>query len=334
MPATYPLDLTGVSPANLVVDELHTVSEAQYRDYHFIVPDLAPFYVDNFRLKLSLNGVETVLTEDVHFSFALPYVTGTRVTGKQMYGAIVLHNLDQNGVLKNTYQTIGGDQVCDRIHVLSTLADKAYNPRTTVFDTITNLPTSFPPVPHYQDYDTMYGQEAVVTALNAIVNAIATNSSLTSANITEFLRAFGAGESNLYVKKAGDTLTGPLYLANTPVDPTQAATKQYVDNKLAVFDSMTSVLSGYATVQLLGDALMAKVSKTGDIMTGPLLIHGAPVDGDHVTNKSYVDAEISRLQGLIDQLSEALGGVSGDYATKAYVDGRVDETRVELYRYL
>lgn len=334
MPATYPLDLTGVSPANLITDELHTVSEAQYRDYHFIVPEMGPFYVDNFRLKMNLNGSETTLTEDVHFSFALPYVTGTRVTGKQMYGAITLHNLDQNGVLKMTYQTVGGDQVCDRIHVLTTLADKAYNPRTTVFDTITNLPTSFPPTPHYQDYDTMYGQEAVVTALNAIVTAIATNSSLTSATITEFLRAFGAGESALYVKKAGDTLSGPLYLSGPPVDALQASTKAYVDSKMAVFDSMTSVLSGYTTHQLLADAMLTKVSKTGDVMTGPLVLNDAPVNGTHAANKTYVDTQIAHLQGLIDQLTTTLGAVNGDYATKAYVDGRVDISRIDLYRQL
>lgn len=332
MPATYALDLTGVNPANLIEDELHTVSEAQYRDYHFIVPNLAPFYVDNFSLTLLSNSVETVLTEDVHFSFALPYVTGTRTTGKQMYGAITLHNLDQNGVLKLTYQTIGGNQVCDRLHVLSVLADKAYNPRTTVFDTITNLPTSFPPVPHYQDYETLFGQEHVVTALNAIVTAIATNSSLTSATIGEFLRAFGAGESPYYLRKNGDTMTGPLFLSGPPVDTHQAATKNYVDEKLAVFNTMATVLSNYATMEVMATALTAKVSKTGDIMTGPLVLTNAPVDVNHATNKAYVDAKILILEQTIDSMLQNLSALNADYATKAYVDGKFDTASVELYR--
>ena len=36
---TYPLDLTGVAPTNLIENELHTVSESHYRDYFFIVPN-------------------------------------------------------------------------------------------------------------------------------------------------------------------------------------------------------------------------------------------------------------------------------------------------------
>lgn len=242
---SYPLDTSGVSPANLVQNELHTVSEGQFRDYHFLVPDLAPFFVDHFSMKIVVNGTETLLREDVDYSFALPYVTGTRVTGKQMYGALTLHNLDANGLLKVSYQTVGGDQVADRLHILTVLAEKAYNPRTTVFDILTNVPNAFPPVPHYQDYSTFFGQEELVAALNAIVTAIATNSSLTSATLTQFLTDFNSGSSTNYIRKAGDEMVGPLTLSGAPTQPDHAVTKQYVQDEVASLNTKILELYNY-----------------------------------------------------------------------------------------
>lgn len=255
MPVSYPIDLSGVNPANLINLEIHAVNSAQYRDYFFIVPQFAPFYVDNFQLSLVSGGVTTILTEDVGYSFALPYVTGTRTTGKQMYGAVTLNNLDMNGILKVTYQTVGGDQIADRLAVLSLLADKAYNPRTTVWDVLTNAPNAFPPVPHYQDYDNFVGQEALVAKLNQIRDAILTNSSLTSTKIEEFLAEFNRGESTTYVKKTGDAMSGPLRLATIPTDPQDAVRKDYLDNALAaqnlVLQSFNNQITGMASTEYI-----------------------------------------------------------------------------------
>ena len=228
MPVTYDLDTSGVNPRNLVENEMHSVNEAQFRDYYFLIPKLAPFFVDNFALKLITGTDERDLVEDVDYSFCLPYVTGARTTGKQMYGGVTLHNLSMNGVLSLQYQTVGCDQVVDRLQVLTHLADKAYNPRTTIWDIVTNVPNAFPPVPHYQDYDSFKGQEDVVLKLSEIRDAILANSSLTKAVIDEFLNEFLDGSSAVYLKRAGDSMTGPLVLSGPPVAPQHAATKEFV----------------------------------------------------------------------------------------------------------
>lgn len=255
MPISYATDLSGVNPANLINLELHSVNEGVFRDYFFIVPQFAPFYIDNFQMSLVSGGVTTILTEDVEYSFALPYVTGTRTTGKQMYGAVTLNNLDMNGILKVTYQTVGGPQVADRLVVLSLLADKAYNPRTTIWDVLTNAPAAFPPVPHYQDYDNFVGQEALVLKLAQIRDAILSNSSLTSVKIQEFLDEFNRGESTAYIKKTGDAISGPLRLGSAPTDPQDAVSKAYVDNALAaqnlVLQSFSTQVSNAATTEYI-----------------------------------------------------------------------------------
>lgn len=245
---TYPLDLTGNNPANLVRNEIHTVSESRFRDYFFIVPKFAPFYVDNFSLSISINNNVTPLQEDVDYSFALQYVTGTRVTGKAMYGAVTLHNLNLNGILLMDYQTIGGDQVADRLVVLTTLADRVYNPRTTIWDILTNVPNALPPTPHYQDYDQFFGQEELVQMLGQIRDAILENSSLTQQEIQNFLQSINTGnigntgDLTSYVKKSGDTMTGFLTLNANPTSNLHAATKQYVDEKI---NEIMAMLNSY-----------------------------------------------------------------------------------------
>lgn len=272
MPIALPLDTSGVSPTNYVQNELHTVSEGQFRDYHFIVPIHTPFFVDNFSLKLVVNDVEQSLTEDVDFTFVLPYITGTRVTGKQLYGAITIHNLDMNGILKMSYQPVGGDQSVDQLHVLTTLAEKAYNPRTTIFDLITNLPTSWPPTPHYQDYASFYGQEELTAALLQIASAIASNASLTSTAIQNFLSEFNSGTSTSYIRKSGDTMVGPLLLGGMPTDPLQAVNKGYVDQLVSTNETLSSILSNYVTTTVLTENVALLLAKSGGIMNGPLSV--------------------------------------------------------------
>jgi len=173
MSVTYPLDLTGIAPTNLVQNELHTVNESHFRDYQFIVPNHAPFYVDNFTLTLTVNGMSRILEENVDFNLAMLYLSATRSTGKPVYGAITLNNLGQEGILSLGYQSVGGVYTVDRLYVLQYLVEKAYNPRTTLWDLVVNGPSHFPPTPHYEDYDDFYGQEEVVRALNSIRDVLA-----------------------------------------------------------------------------------------------------------------------------------------------------------------
>lgn len=182
---TYPFDPTGRASTNYIENELHTVSESNYRDYYFIVPNFAPFYVTNFSLVYQIGNDRRVLVENVDFNFALPYIAGIRTTGIPVYGAITLNNLDLNGLLFMSYQCVGGDQVCDRLYVLGQLAEKLYNPRTTIWDTVTDRPDVFAPVPHQHEFDRFYSQADFIQAINRISDAILMSQGL--AKLTQHL---------------------------------------------------------------------------------------------------------------------------------------------------
>lgn len=331
---TYPLDMSGNNPANLIENELHTVNEAHFKDYYFLVPNFAPFYVDNFSLVLSNNGNDIPLVEDVDYSFALQYVTGTRVTGKAMYGAVTLHNLNMNGILKVNYQTLGGDQIADRLVVLTTLADKAYNPRTTIWDILTDVPQALPPSPHYQDYDQFFGQEEMVQMLGQIRDAILTNSSMTSQEISNFFNLLNTGSLSSYVKVAGDTMTGPLTLYSNPIDPLHAATKQYVDGLIANNAQISSLLSNYALTSYVNQQDALKLNKAGDTMIGALSLNQAPVQPSHAVTKQYADNIQQNLQAQFNQLQSDFTQITLDPVTKTYVDDKINEVMAIMTSYL
>ena len=87
-----------------------------------------------------------------------------------------------------------------------------------------------------------------------------------------------------YVLKAGDTMTGALYLPlPDPVLPEEAVNKQYVDN-------LGSTPSG------------DYVLKAGDTMTGPLYLPlPAPTLPEEAANKQYVDDNSGGGSGGVDQ---------------------------------
>jgi hypothetical protein len=182
---SYPFDTTGIASTNFIQNEQHTVTEANYRDYFFIVPIASPFFIDNLKVYLILNNVTTELLEGIGYNLALPFIGASRSIGKMVYGAITLTDSITTGEILISYQTLGGSWVCDQQQVLNVLAEKVYNPRTVTWDEVTNVQETFPPINHTEEYDDVYGQEGVINSLIDIADAIALASG-NSSNVTHF----------------------------------------------------------------------------------------------------------------------------------------------------
>ena len=181
MPAvTYPLDITGIAPTNLIVDELHTLTEINSSTYRIIIPEFSPFYLDNFLIEHVDNiGNVRQLYESVDFNFCLPYIGATRSIGKMIYGGLSIITEPTNGTIRIRYQTLGGEWNADPTYVLEVIAEHIFNPRVTVWDVVTNKPTMFPPINHDQSLDYVFGHQELIDALNALAEQIATGSNPT-----------------------------------------------------------------------------------------------------------------------------------------------------------
>jgi hypothetical protein len=92
---------------------------------------------------------------------------------------------------------------------------------------------------------------------------------------------------------SGGNLSGPLFLNGDPLQPTQAATKHYVDNAAA-----------------------QDVSKSGDTMKGPLILSGDPSQPAQAATKQYVDGAFS--QALPISGGAATGALTGRQLGAAY----------------
>ena len=80
----------------------------------------------------------------------------------------------------------------------------------------------------------------------------------------------------------------------TPTDNADAATKLYVDTKVAdLVNSAPSTLDTLGEIATAissgGSVVSALVAKAGDTMTGPLTLSGAPSSNLHAATKAYVD---------------------------------------------
>jgi hypothetical protein len=170
---SYPFDTTGLSNANLVIDEPHVISELNATTYRIFVPKFAPFYVNNFVLNhISITNVKTTLVEGRDYYFCLPFIGGARSTGKMLYGAISLNHKLIDGMFELTYQTIGGDWITNPAQVLLEIAEKNYNPRIVPWDKVINKPEIFPTTEHKHDANFIYGQKELKDAIKGIEDAL------------------------------------------------------------------------------------------------------------------------------------------------------------------
>lgn len=170
---TYAFDPTGRAAANLVTGELHTITEVNAAPYRILIPTFAPFYSYNLKVEhVDLNGVVKELVEGSDFYLALPYTDATRSTGKAVYGGIPIINQFADGAIRLQYQTVGDPWCADVDYVYARLIEAIYNPRTTWWDTLTNVQDNFPPLEHDHSIDDLYNVTVLFAKLEGIRDAI------------------------------------------------------------------------------------------------------------------------------------------------------------------
>lgn len=170
---SYPLDLDGNAPSNLVQRELQVLIAQNDTPYRFFVPTFAPLYLTNLKIEgTSQTGTIVELKDGIDFYCSLIYKGATASTGKPVYGGITVVNREINGPFYVTYQTLGGKYAANRQFVVDTIAENNFNPRKIAWDQVTNIQETFPPSPHPQDLDTFTGLIDLIGAVGGVRDAI------------------------------------------------------------------------------------------------------------------------------------------------------------------
>jgi len=102
-----------------------------------------------------------------------------------------------------------------------------------------------------------------------------------------------------FLALAGGTLTGPLLLpAATPTNPVQAATKDYVDTKVAAVPAGVTTFNTRAGAVSLTSADVSGATgllTSGGTMTGALALAADPTTDPQAATKHYVDYQVGAV---------------------------------------
>jgi hypothetical protein len=91
-----------------------------------------------------------------------------------------------------------------------------------------------------------------------------------------------------YVRKAGDTMTGSLFLTGAPTSINEASNKKYVDDRIATINTN---LAGYLNTT---SADATYLRKAGDTMTnGDLTLFRDPTQLKHATTMQWVSSHVT-----------------------------------------
>lgn len=184
---TYPEDRTGTAPANRVLNEPHVVTYDNTRDYHFLVPTFAPFYMENLRVFKRAGASLLPLVLGVDYQLGLHFESASLSVAKELYGAVVPLNVTEDTEFVLEYQTLGGPWTLDTAAMTAAIADIVKNPRALTWEQIANLPTLFNPTDHPWDFADLKGFEDLIPAVTSIATAILNRASTEDHNHTRNL---------------------------------------------------------------------------------------------------------------------------------------------------
>ena len=169
----YPFDPSGTLISNKIINEQQIITVANYRDYHFIVPNLSPYFSNSLKVTYkSLANEIRILVEGIDYYCTHWFISASRACSSPIYGSISFLDLQLSGTISLQYQTLGGIWVIDQVAVANILADRLHNPRITSWDVVTDQPISFPIIDHIWDLADLVGAKDIVSELTSIELAI------------------------------------------------------------------------------------------------------------------------------------------------------------------
>lgn len=170
---SMPLDATGSSPQNKVVDEIAVVNPpTSIKDASFVVPKKCPFYKQEFSISLG----SRLLVEGVDYIFIFRSISLSAHFKKDIYAGIMFINREFQGTVKMTYQAVGGDFIHDDKTALETTIRRIGAVRWVSYDQLVGVPDGFAPEEHMHDLSDLVSMQEVVQSAERIADEIAKTS--------------------------------------------------------------------------------------------------------------------------------------------------------------
>ena len=162
----YPLDPTGLSPDNKVVDEVHQLNTRKIR---CIAPTYGGFFAESLVVKNFITNQPLVRGTDYVVGELFEFPTGRY--GKEINGIIVIKNPSLTKVAI-TYQALGGDYSYSMDAIIAMIESLNLDERPVEWGNIVGRPPLFDPASHLHDAGDIYGFEYVVHSLERLRSAV------------------------------------------------------------------------------------------------------------------------------------------------------------------
>lgn len=162
----YPLDLTAVSPQNLITGEVRKFITDEDRVF---IPSGGPFFVRSLVLRDNQNNVELVPNLD----FKILHINNdaTKASGYSVCSVITVTNFEVSEV-NLTYQVIGGmyGQLMPNIYDL--LKNYDIHNKVSWFTDVYAKPETYPPAPHFHNGNDFSEWDRISIRLDEIIQAM------------------------------------------------------------------------------------------------------------------------------------------------------------------
>lgn len=166
-PIRYPLDLTGVSRDNLVLNELHTLKPTRVRA---VALQNGAFYTASVVIRDVATARVLVAGQDYEFDNL--YQMASEHAKAEVAAIIVITNTEVSNTISVDYQCIGGLYGYSTTAIMQQIEDLQLDNRKVEWGNIYNKPAVYPPAKHLHDIGDVYGFEYLVQAIQQLRHAI------------------------------------------------------------------------------------------------------------------------------------------------------------------
>lgn len=178
----YPLDLTGVSPNNLVTGEPQSLANATNRAF---VPDYGPFFTRSLVVRSMPDN--TILTPGTQYKAVQLFVDATERAGEEICAVIVITDESLGTEYSIDYQVVGGEFSDSTYAIQQMVAALSIDDRAVSWGDLLGKPEQFAPAPHLHDLGDIYGFEYLTVMLEQIRQAILTGDNASHQAIYDYV---------------------------------------------------------------------------------------------------------------------------------------------------
>ena len=228
-PIRYPLDLTGASRDNLVLNELHTLKPTRVRA---VALQNGAFYTASVVIRDVATARVLVAGQDYEFDNL--YQMASEHAKAEVAAIIVITNTEVSNTISVDYQCIGGLYGYSTTAIMQQIEDLQLDNRKVEWGNIYNKPAVYPPAKHLHDIGDVYGFEYLVQAIQQLRHAIMVGDEGAHENIYRYIEKT-IGSTSDRVRELENALKRHIEDKNNPHEVTAGKigvyTKKEIDDR-------------------------------------------------------------------------------------------------------